>query len=171
MLACDSLTIDRRAVQEIITRESWNAEVYKMVESWSQRAAEQHGTEIPYHDREFQRITSLLRRAAEATLPQPQPKMGRGGRPLWTAALSRIEAERKALTTMIRAWKAVQKGGTKGTDVAAEMLQLTNASTRWATEWEVAQGKVDGEGVHRRGRFKMQSIPETIESVQPVWTY
>ena len=114
MLACDSLTIDRRAVQEIITRESWNAEVYKMVESWSQMAAEQHGTEIPYHDREFQRITSLLRRAAEATLPQPQPKMGRGGRPLWTAALSRIEAERKALTTMIRAWKAVQKGGDKG---------------------------------------------------------
>ena len=31
---------------------------------------------------------------------------------------------------------------------------------RWATEWGLAQGKVDGEGVHRRGKFKMQSIPE-----------
>ena len=86
MPACDSLSTDRRAVQEITTREPWNAEVYKMVESWTQRAAAQHGAEIPYHDREFQQITSLLRRAAEATLPQPQPKMGRGGRRLWTAA-------------------------------------------------------------------------------------
>ena len=80
--ACKVLTVDQGKIAELTTEGVQYGLAAQALDNWANGLEAKHSTDIPYHDQEFHRINTLLRQAAEATLPQPQPKIGRGGRPV-----------------------------------------------------------------------------------------